>query len=663
MADKSIAEIVLGLPIEGPFSYSVPLNMRDSIQVGKRVWVPFRNATKVGYCVGFAKESSIVGIKPIQKVIDDKPLLDDDMLKLTKWISQRYFCYWGEAIEAALPSPLKKGKTEMQRRSEWEEVEFERSDDLTPSRAQGKIIESIQGYIEKNEFKPCLLYGITGSGKTEIYLQAIKKALALGKSSIVLVPEISLTPQTAERFKSRFGDKVSIMHSRLTDSQRFHEWKKIKEADVSVVVGARSAIFAPVKNLGLVAIDEEHETAYKQEDAPRYNAREVAIERARLTNAVLILGSATPSMESFYMAKEGKFVFFELPERVQEKELPRVALIDMRDSKGMKASVISKQLELALAGVLEKKEQAILFLNRRGFSTFIYCKKCGFVCKCRYCSITMTYHSSNNKLRCHMCNFEADPPKVCPKCESSYIKSFGIGTQKVESEMARLFPQARVARMDADTTAKRGSHYSILSDFKKGDIDVLIGTQMIAKGLDFPKVTLVGVISADTALNIPDFRASERTFNLLTQVAGRAGRGVKEGKVIIQTYMPFHYAIEAAKDHDYEEFYEKEIKFRKELDLPPFTSVANLILRGRRDDKVKEAADKLSQHLGSENKDNNVKIVGPAPAVIPKVRGQFRWCVMLKSADIENISKLLKNTLGKYRKPQGIIVTVDVDPL
>lgn len=663
---KTFARIVFDLPVEGPFDYRVPENLKESVEVGKRVWVSFGNRRLVGYIIDLAKDSDFEDAKDIQSFIDEHPVLDKKMLELTKWVSQRYMCSWGQAIASALPGGLRRGKTKMETRAELaEEYITEKSFDQHPTLHQSKALTEILNSLEKKDFRVFLLHGITGSGKTEVYLQAIKKLREKGRSSIVLVPEIALTPQTAERFKARFGEDVFVFHSRMLDSQRFQLWHKIRSKEKAIVVGARSAVFSPVKNLGLIVIDEEHENTYKQEDVPRYNTRDVATHRAGLEGACVILGSATPSIESFYLAQKKEFELLTLPERIEKKVLPRVNVIDMRQQKRRKRTlrVFSVILEEEIRSALERKEQVILFLNRRGYSTFVHCPKCGYAVSCRKCSVTLTFHKQSGQLHCHYCNYKVSPPSVCPKCKSSYIEYFGIGTQRIENEAARLFPGARIARMDTDATSKRGSHKQILNSFKKGEIDILIGTQMIAKGLDFPNVTLVGVISADVSLNLPDFRSSERTFGLLTQVAGRAGRGKAKGKVIIQTYSPEHYAIESASKHDYERFYKTEIENRKSACFPPFVNLVSITLRGKKQEKVRDAIVELKNLISSKKENGVVEILGPAPCVVEKMRGQYRWNMVLRSKKVDDSIKILKKGLANFKKPSGVVVAIDVNPL
>lgn len=660
------AQIAVALPIDRLFHYSIPEMLSGEIAVGKRVFVPFANRKVVGYVVGLTDEAEVREVKDIESVIDKDPIVSDEMLKLTKWISDTYFCSWGEAIAAVIPAGIKQGKREIGTRIK---DSHGKGDDLTSAsphtltEEQSKALRNVIESVDKKEYKTFLLHGITASGKTEVYLQAIDHALNKGRTAIMLVPEISLTPQTVERFVSRFGNKVAVIHSKLTAAKKFLEWKRIKEGRANIVVGARSAIFSPMKDLGVIIVDEEHETSYKQDDVPRYHARDVALMRARLNNCPLILGSATPSLESYYKAKAGEYKLVRLTKRIEERLLPKVKIVDMRMELATrkKIAIFSKVLLDAIDNTLKKGKQAIIFLNRRGFSTFVNCKKCGLVLKCKRCDTVLVYHFDEKKLICHYCNYKQEPPDICPKCRSSYIKYFGLGTERVESEISHQFANAHIARMDSDTTSKAGSHDKILGDFKSGDTSLLVGTQMIAKGLDFPEVTLVGVVSADVTLNIPDFRASERTFNLLTQVAGRAGRGEDGGEVIVQTYAPSHYAVLAAAKHDYDKFYEEEIKSRKELLYPPFVNLIKVTVRARNDELTLKTAQNLADAIKGEDKE--LKVAGPAPAPIARMRGYFRYNILLKGNDRAAMCVLLRKVLGVFRKPHGVLIAVDVDPI
>jgi primosomal protein N' (replication factor Y) len=554
-----------------------------------------------------------------------------------------------------------------------------------------------------------LLHGVTGSGKTEIYLQAIAHALEQGKGAIVLVPEISLTPQTVERFKARFSSGplqtlVAVLHSHLSAGERHDEWHKIRQGRARIVIGARSAIFAPVEPLGLIIVDEEHEHTYKQEEAPRYHARDVAIMRGQMEGAVVVLGSATPSLESYFNCKKGKYTLLNLPERVDNQKLPYVRVVDMRQTAraGKGIPIFSPQLKEAIAQRIERGEQTILFLNRRGYSTSLQCPLCGFVAQCPNCSLSLTFHRQEQKLRCHICGHSEPVPKICPdpKCKNPAIRFAGLGTQKVEDTLNKLFPNARIKRMDADTMKRKDDYRTILGDFRIGKIDVLVGTQMIAKGLHFPNVTLVGIIYADLALHQPDFRAGERTFQLLTQVAGRAGRGDIEGEVFVQAFTPFHPAIQYARRHDFVGFYDQELEFREQLKYPPYRRVALLTLKGRNEEKVKFSADHLKRELekvlGSatapaavasapaedpelfgegakqdtrgacapqKNLFRDLIIAGPAPAPLLKAETFYRYQIMLRTQRMSALSQQLAKITQSLALPEDVTLSVDIDPV
>jgi primosomal protein N' (replication factor Y) len=544
--------------------------------------------------------------------------------------------------------------------------------------------------IPAADHKTFLLHGVTGSGKTEIYLQAIAHALEQGKGAIVLVPEISLTPQTVERFKARFSSGslqtlVAVLHSHLSGGERHDEWHKIRQGRARIVIGARSAIFAPVEPLGLIIVDEEHEHTYKQEEAPHYHARDVAVMRGQMENAVVVLGSATPSLESYANCKRGKFGLLELLERVDNQKMPYVRVVDMRQAaRGDKGPpIFSPQLKEAIAQRLERGEQTILFLNRRGYSSSLQCPKCGYVANCPNCSITLTYHRTDQKLCCHICGYVEKVPAVCPneKCRNPQIRYAGVGTQKVEDILSRLFPKARVSRMDADTMKRKDDYRRTLGDFRVGKIDILVGTQMIAKGLHFPNVTLVGIIFADMALHQPDFRAGERTFQLLTQVAGRAGRGDVEGEVFVQAFTPFHPSIQYARRHDFQGFYEQEMEFRQQLQYPPFSRVALLTLKGRSEDKVKFYAEHLRRELekalkpapaaeanaamppAEKNEFKDLIIAGPAPAPLLKAETYYRYQIMLRTRAMSRLSQQLAKIIIPLTLAEDVTLSVDIDPV
>lgn len=521
--------------------------------------------------------------------------------------------------------------------------------------------------------KPFLLHGVTGSGKTEVYLQALAHTLAQGKGAIVLVPEISLTPQTVERFKARFSSGpqrtlVAVLHSHLSAGEKHDEWHKIRQGRAKIVIGARSAIFAPVDPLGLIIVDEEHENSYKQEEAPRYHARDVAVLRGLKENAAVVLGSATPSMESFYNVQRGKYRLLELPIRADNAKMPIVRVVDMRqETRRQKGSTIfSNQLREAVLQRLERREQTILFLNRRGYASSMQCPKCGFVAECPNCSVSLTYHRRAQRLKCHVCGYDHAAPTRCPneECKDPGIRFAGLGTEKVEDALNTMFKQARVVRMDSDTLKKKEDYRRILTEFRVGKIDILVGTQMIAKGLHFPNVTLVGIIHADQSLHMPDFRAGERTFQLLTQVAGRAGRGDIEGEVFVQAFTPFHPAIQYARRHDYAGFYEQEIEFRQQLNYPPLSRIALLTLKGRNEDKVEFSAEHLRKELETRLAESKeLVIAGPAPAPLARAETFYRFQLMLRTRNIARLAREITELQKTLKVPDDVTLTVDIDPV
>ncbi|MDI3535460.1 MAG: hypothetical protein PWQ82_1825 [Thermosediminibacterales bacterium] len=547
-------------------------------------------------------------------------------------------------------------------RNPYEKLEYSSDKHLKPTQAQRNVLQLIMDCFEKK--KNVLIRGVTGSGKTEIYIQSVEKLLKRGLGSIILVPEIVLTPQMVERFKSRFGDFTAVIHSGLSLGERFDEWRRIESGKARVVIGARSAVFAPVKNLGIIIIDEEHETSYKQLEDPKYNAIEIAEHRAKTEGAIVVMGSATPSIESYYRAQKGELVLAELRHRINNRPLPLVEVVDMKkELKQGNRSIFSRKLYNEIKSTLDKNQQVLLFLNRRGYSTFILCRECGLVLKCPHCEISLTYHFDTNTVKCHYCGFEQNSPDICPKCKGRSIRYFGIGTQKVEQEIKRAFQNYKVARMDSDTTTRKGSHKRILDDFKEKKIDILIGTQMISKGLDFPNIGLVGVVTADTLLNLPDFRAGERTFQLITQVAGRTGRGNIPGKVIVQTYHPEHYSIKAAKAHDYITFFNHEIVLREKFLYPPFTEMVYLVISGTDEKDVIRYSNILADLLNKYLDIKKFEIIGPSPAPISKIKDRFRWQILIKSIEcldifIERMTKIINEF-----KTKKVSLHVDINPI
>lgn len=526
-------------------------------------------------------------------------------------------------------------------------------------------VDNVNQVIEQNEAQTFLLEGVTGSGKTEVYLQIIQHALDQGKTALMLVPEISLTPQIVRQFKARFGDQVALLHSALSDGERYDEWRRIQKGQAQVVVGVRSAIFAPLKNLGVIIMDEEHESSYKQEDMPRYHARDVAIWRSQYHHCPVVLGSATPSLESRARAQKGVYKWLRLTKRINGKALPQVHLVDMRiEAKMAIKPDISQPLKNAIENRLANHEQVVLMLNRRGYSSFLMCRECGEVIKCPNCDISLTYHRDTNSLKCHYCGHEEAVPRICPHCQSDQLRYFGTGTQKVEDELTELFPNARILRMDVDTTRRKGSHEKILQQFGNHEADILLGTQMIAKGLDFPNVTLVGVLNADTTLALPNFRSSEQTFQLLTQVSGRAGRGQKNGEVLIQTFNPDHYAIQFAKKQDYEAFFKKEMQIRHQIGYPPYYYTIQIVASYPNEAdaarKMFEVQGELLNHVSS-----NAVILGPTPKSIVRINNRYYYQLIIKYKKEQLLEDYLQELMMKSQKEEknGLKLVIDRDPI
>lgn len=542
--------------------------------------------------------------------------------------------------------------------------------DLTSEQAEA--CQTVEKALDEKVYQTILLHGVTGSGKTEVYREVITEVIAQGGTAILLVPEISLTSQIAHYFQKQFGQQVIVLHSGLKAGEKVKAWQEILKGQVKIVIGARSAVFAPLPNLRLIILDEEHEGAYKQDENPKYHARDVARKRMEQHQGVVVLGSATPSLEAYAAAQTGKIGFVKMEHRVADRPLPPVEIADMREElmKGNR-SMFSVALQSKLRSRLENREQSMIFLNRRGYSTFVNCRECGYVVRCQACDVALTYHSHGQVMRCHYCNHEEVPPHVCPECGSRYIRFFGQGTQRVEEELQGLFPKARILRLDWDTTRVPENYDRILSAFRKQEADILVGTQMLAKGLDFPNVTLVGVIAADQLLNMPDFRAKERAFQLLTQVAGRTGRSNKPGEVIMQTYTPQDRAIILASQHDYPHFFWEEIKYRKERRYPPYTHVIRVVLLQEKEDRVIKAAHSLTEYLrlgilDSETGYNDLVILGPAPAVLSRLKNKFRWQILVKGKRLEPLRAFLHQGVQKYAQDsssQGVQLNIEVDPL
>ncbi len=707
--------------VDKTFTYHVPTIYEDKIKVGIRVYVPFGRQKLEGFVLDVHNDKKYeYEIKDIISPIDDEPVINEEMINLGKFISKNTFSTLISAYQAMLPNALKahhdfvvnkkyetyleiinreyipksnatlkvlelfknsdtvlrsvankistsavntlvKSKVlnvvtkEVYRLNEDEEIE---KTNITLNKEQKEAVNKIKNSL--NTYNPFLLYGVTGSGKTEVYMHIIEEVLKNKKEAIVLVPEISLTPQIVNLFKKRFGKKVAILHSRLSDGEKYDEWRKIERKEVSIVVGARSAIFAPFTNLGIIIIDEEHTTTYKQENNPRYSAIDVALYRAKTYNCPVILGSATPSMESFTRAKENIYTLLTLKERVNKK-LPLVTLVNMHDEMKKGNRVISDLLHDKISRALKNNEQVILLLNRRGYTTTLVCHDCGYTAKCPNCDISLTYHKGINKLKCHYCNYVTNLITKCPECKSEKINNFGMGTEKLEAVIKEMFKEANVVRMDVDTTSRKGAHEKIISDFRERKYDILIGTQMISKGLDFPNVTLVGVINGDASLNIPDFRNSERTYQLLSQTSGRAGRGDKAGEVVIQAFNLDHYSIQLAKEHDYLKFYDEEINVRKILKYPPFCNLAFLYLKGKDLNVLNTNGKNIINFLNS--KLNKVVVLGPSMCMIPKINNIYNMQIIIKYKSLKEIYNALEYLNNYYKEKQNISFEIDINPL
>ena len=677
-------------------------NLPDELQslFGQKEMIPYKKVEAANllkhlkYCMkqGFVEQKTVVKqqgkVKAVRKVkvLDDVfklqeiatsiPARAKKQVQVAEWMVEHAgeefipheLCEMLNITLAVLNGVIEKGaasyfKEEVYRNPFAKDAHKSKALELTGEQTEA-LTQILQSMKEKAA-TTFLLHGITGSGKTEVYLQAIQEAINQGQEAIVLVPEISLTPQMTERFRARFGDLVAVMHSGLSKGEKYDEWRKIGRGEVKVAVGARSAIFAPFTNLGLIILDEEHESTYKQEDTPRYHARDVAIWRSHFHHCPVILGSATPSLESFARAKKNVYTLLTLSERAKKQSLPSVQVVDMREElHSGNRSMFSTSLTEAIQERLARKEQMVLFLNRRGYSSFVLCRDCGTVVQCKNCDISMTYHRSTETLKCHYCGYEQHVPTECPECHSEHIRFFGTGTQKIEAEIHKVFPEARVLRMDVDTTRQKGAHERILDDFGAGKADILLGTQMIAKGLDFPKITLVGVLSADTSLNLPDFRAAERTFQLLTQVSGRAGRHDLPGEVIIQTYSPEHYAIQLSKEQHYEPFYEQEMAMRHKFAYPPYFYVVLIQVTHEDVMMAAEYAGKVMDWLKLKLS-TQVGLIGPTAASISRVQNRYRYQCLIKYKKEPNLIETLQQLIRIYRTEwikKGIQLTVDLDP-
>jgi primosomal protein N' (replication factor Y) (superfamily II helicase) len=652
------AEIAVCLPLSRTFLYE----METPAAIGCRVLVKFRNREVEGFIVGLnRKVPDGLKVLPITKVLDREPLLLPDIFVLCKWIAEYYMAPIGEVLKSALPPGIT--QKHVDRFDGAHSVEVPPAAPYSLTTDQLTALYAIQ---EIKGFRTVLLHGVTGSGKTEVYIQAAENTIAHGKTCLILVPEIGLTPQLVERFAERFPGRTAVLHSGLTKKQRIDEWLRIRGGFAPIVVGTRSAVFAPLSNPGLIVVDEEHETSYKQEETPRYNARDTAVVRAKKTGATIVLGSATPSMESFQNAEAKKFSYVHMAGRVEERPLPAVEIVNMREEYAMqgKQTIFSRRLLEAVAQRLELGEQSMVLLNRRGFAAFLLCRHCGFNFQCTSCSVAMTYHRGIHKLLCHYCGQSRRPPAKCTECGSEYVHFVGEGTERIESDLRELFPDARIGRIDRDTMRHVRDFERVLGGFRRGELDVLVGTQMIAKGHDFPQVTLVGVLAADAALSMPDFRAAERTFQLLTQVAGRSGRGDRPGEVIIQSFFPDHYTFQLACTQRFEDFYARESRYRKAMFYPPFTALAGIVVTNRDKEAAASAARGVGEYLNSVRTDT-VRILGPAPAPLERVKQVHRYQLLIKASARPPLHRVLEQLRVHLedQKLGGTRVMIDVDPV
>ena len=659
-------DIVLNVPVNQAFTYSyIPLENQkpENIpQIGKRAEVRFGNKKMTGFITkiydSFPSHCAVPleKIKQVSKIVDSEPLITQELLETAIWVSKYYLCTIGEAVNSILPSA----------RRESSEQSFSFDSEISAgirqnlSEEQKKAVNDILAHAEKNESSFHYLYGPTGSGKTEVFLQTAEQILKKNKGVIYLVPEISLTQQVVDSVVNRFGPQVAVLHSSLTQSQKLTQWKKILHREARIVIGARSAIFAPVPDLGMIIIDEEHDSSYKSGNTPRYHARQTAMYRASKLKIPLIMGSATPSVEAWHLMNCGKLLKHTLSKRLAGGEKPSIKCINLNQS--VMQGCISEELKNEIETTLKEKKQAILFLNRRGFTHFFRCSTCGFEMKCKNCSVSMTFHKSENRLRCHYCGWHILPPSSCPKCGSLDIGYSGFGTEFIEAETAQKFPNARIVRVDTDSVSKKGELQNKIDAFKKGEFDIMLGTQMVAKGLNFPNLKTVGIILADTALHLPDFRATERTFSLITQVAGRAGRFFPDGKVFVQTYNPENQAISFACNANTEGFYDFEINQRKLLSFPPFSRLIRLVFRSSNQIKAQMTSEDAA-NLIENLKIPGVEILGPSECPLSKISQNYRFQLILRGEKIVPLQNAVRKLLFDYRHPQEVYIECDVDPV
>jgi primosomal protein N' (replication factor Y) len=794
--------VALNIPSDKIFTYEVPANLQNEIEIGKRVFVPFGNRKRTGFIIETLSSCDLKNIKSITEILDDEPLFGIGDLDFYQWIANYFMYPLGKALAEIIPSGSEKkdffwitpqatetdillppaqeklmeflrrypqgialntitkisglknvsstarklhsagllqiekkqnkqlsvqsekivaiadGKISESKLTEKQKnvlefiqikgpialntlieesgssgalikrlrdkglINFTASEKIRSAsldsainqskntiilnNQQNRAMEEISRYLEKNTFMPILLHGVTGSGKTEIYLKAIEKVLGNDGTAIYLVPEIALTPQLISRVAGRFNEQqIAVLHSGIAESVRYDQWRQIKRGLINLVIGTRSALFAPLPNLKLIIVDEEHDASYKQDERLCYHARDLAILKAKMASAVVITGSATPSIRTFFNAQTKKYRHLELSKRIDDRPMPLVEIIDMKvqQEKAGKTPILSDTLIERINETLAKKEQVLLFLNKRGFDTFLVCADCGYNFRCPNCAVSLKNHAAEGVVKCHYCDYTIKSLPLCPSCKSSRILSYGVGTQKLEKEIEKIFPEKRIQRMDSDTTSQKGSQEKILKALEARKIDILIGTQMITKGHDFPFITLVGVISADTSLNMPDFRAAEKTFQLITQVAGRGGRGDAQGKVIIQTFNPEHYALRHAQNHDYKSFYTEEIEFREALQYPPFGRIISLRLSSIKKDTLVEEAHRLGKLAKkvSARHGNIAEIIGPAESPLAKIRGRFRWQMLIKGTDINALHQIAREIINT-NKNSHVRITADVDP-
>lgn len=701
------------------FTYHVPESINDNL-IGKRVIIPFNNRMIEAFVLEYTKFDGNFEVKDIISVVDEQRILTSELLKLGKFMSDKYLCPLISCYQVMFPKALKAGvkksgkakkmkyvrlndtviNTDIKIKSQLEILDLlKKNKEILKSSIKSK--SSLQKLIEKNivtEYERevyrninsssdirnikltsnqlsvsnkikekmgisgmILLYGVTGSGKTEVYIDVVKNVIKMNKSAIILVPEISLTPQITARFKGVFKDEIAILHSSLSDGERYDEYRRIIRDEVKVVIGARSAIFAPLKNIGIIIIDEEHSESYKQENNPRYNTLDIAFERSKLHKCPVVLGSATPTIESFARAKKGYYEYLELSNRVNEKPMPNVTIVDMKHEIRKGNSILSSVLKEKINDRLNKKEQVMLLLNRRGYANYLSCKSCGFVFKCPNCDITLTYHKSSGMMRCHYCGYATSKTDICPSCKEKSINVMGTGTEKLEEKIKEEFPQARVIRMDKDTTSKKGAHAKIINEFNAGSYDILLGTQMISKGLNFPNVTLVGVINADSSLNIPNFRSSEQTFSLLDQIIGRAGRALKAGEAVVQTFNPDHYSITCAKNHDYNSFFNHEMFIRKKLNYPPYCFIALIKISSKDFDYGIKEAKKIGIYLRKTLVSTSV--LGPSMASVLKINNNYNFQIILKYKKEEKLYGSLNEVVKIYEGNSKVKVELDFNPI